>query len=83
MLMMLAVRLPEFVQSLGRHATLLCVQRPGDGSVRNGIPADADDAPPAVIGSKCYLAVRSKSGDGSVRLNGIPADADDARPAVP
>ena len=49
MLMMLALRFPEFVQSLGRSATMLCVQRPGDGSVRpNGIPADADDARPAV-----------------------------------
>ena len=50
MLMMLAVRFPEFVQSLGRSATLLCVQRPGDGSVRlDGIPADADDARRAVL----------------------------------
>ena len=49
MLMMLNVRFPEFVQSLGPNATLLCVQRPGDGSMRlNGIPADADDARPAV-----------------------------------
>ena len=54
----------------------------------NGIPADADDARPAVarirpiIGSKCYPAVCSKSGDGSVRVNGIPADANDAPPAV-
>ena len=49
MLMMLALRFPEFVQSFGRNATLLCVQGPGDGSVRlNGVPADADDARPAV-----------------------------------
>ena len=50
MLMMLALRLLEFVQSMGRSATLLCVQRPGDGSLRlNGIPADADDARPEVL----------------------------------
>ena len=32
MLMMLALRLPEFVQSLGRNATLLCVQSPEMGA---------------------------------------------------
>ena len=49
MLMMLPPLLPEFVQSFGRNATLLPVQGPGDGSVRlNGVPADSDDARPAV-----------------------------------
>ena len=49
MLMMLALRLPEFVQPFGRNATLLLVQGPGDGSVRlNGVRADADDARSAV-----------------------------------
>ena len=33
MLMMLALRFAEFVLCLGRTATLLCIQRSGDGSV--------------------------------------------------
>ena len=71
MLMMLALWFPEFVQSLGRSATLLCVQRPGDGSVRlNGfhlmLMMLAARFPEFVrwvsVGSKCYPAVCSKAG---------------------
>ena len=65
---MLALRVAESVQGLGRIAPLLWVQKPGNGRVSlKAFPADADDARPAgrgirpMTGSNCSPAAGSKA----------------------